>query len=133
MSIQFGPSENVDSNTFDVTYSLTTDTGGYTTYTQVTNCSLLGHEVDEWAEYLDGVCAGRCARCNARVTAKRPPGGLPFLRLKAVVEQILAGVDPIALAMDVGEIASLLAAEQRALDDANALLATARRMVGCQD
>lgn len=96
-------------------------------------CDLGGHEVAEWAEYLDGRCVGVCTRCMGRVSATRMPGGMPFMRLKALVEQLIAMPDSAELFLEINEVTEILEAEGRALEDARALLRTARAMAGCDE
>lgn len=95
-------------------------------------CALGGHQIESWSEYLDGQCVGNCSVCMQRVISERPPGGLPFIRLKALIECLIATPDNMALVLEMQEITSILEAEQRALEDAKALLATAKEMIECQ-
>lgn len=96
-------------------------------------CDLAGHVVTEWAEYLDGVVAGYCDVCKGRVTSRRSPGGLPVLRLKAAIELLLGDSGSAVGAMELVEIQEALEAERAALDEAVALLETARRVVECRE
>ena len=90
------------------------------------------HEVEKWAEYLDGECVGVCKHCDQRIAATRMPGGLPFMRLKALAELLIATPDDSALYLEINEISDLVEREQEALDEARALLATAKKMAGCE-
>ena len=94
-------------------------------------CELVGHKVDHWAEYLDGECVAKCNVCGERIASARPPGGLPFVRLKALAERLMATPDNILLAVEISEIEILLEAEEIALREAYALLDTARKMSEC--
>lgn len=87
-----------------------------------------GHDVREWAEYPDGVIAGLCVFCTQRVTTERIPGGVPVMRLNNLVELLLADDSDLVAFLELKECADLLDAEERALTEAKALLATARRM-----
>lgn len=96
-------------------------------------CELLGHKIEKWAEYLDGECVGVCSNCMVRVTSQRMPGGMPFMRLKALAELLIITPEDASLFLEINEITDLLDAEQRSLDEARALLATARKMARCDE
>lgn len=96
-------------------------------------CALGGHHVDTWSEYLDGQCVGNCTECMQRVTSNHPPGGLPFMRLKALIERLIADPTNIELVLEMREIGETLEAEKRSLEDARALLDTAREMIHWKD
>lgn len=108
-----------------------TTSGTYIYNAPPRQCEFRGHIVDRWAEYLDGQCVGYCTECDERVQSNRPPGGMPFMRLKALVEELIATPGDSGLFLEINEVTDLLAAEQRALEEARALLSTARKMAGC--
>lgn len=95
-----------------------------------TEC-LFGHNVTEWAEYLDGQCVGFCSTCQARIQATRMPGGIPFMRIKARTEMILATPEDAEHILELNEIEDLLDREEQAIAEARALLAVARKSARC--
>lgn len=95
-------------------------------------CDFTGHVLTSWAEYLDGMCVAYCDECKERVTSRRPPGGMPFIRLKALMERLVASPDDPHTLMEISEIEDLLVAEEEALQSAQSLLRTVRMMV-CAD
>lgn len=133
---QYSISTSSDS-TMPISWDGTT-TGTYTgTFTNgipsPTECDLMGHKVEKWAEYLDGECVGACSACMVRVQSKRMPGGMPFMRLKALMEMLIASPDNAELILEINEITDLLDSEERAMEEARALLVTARKMARCDE
>lgn len=105
-----------------------------TPYASLTGCELIGHRVESWVEYLDGECVGTCVACDCRVASRRTPGGMPFMRLKALAEIILANADDeMQILVEINEISDLLDREAEALEEARSLLAIAREMARCPE
>lgn len=133
------------------TYSISGTTGGfnpssittptYPNYITTTDsvggfplqCSAVGHNVERWAEYLDGECVGYCTVCDTRVQSQRMPGGMPFMRLKALLELLIASPDDAGLFLEINDITDLLDLEEQALAEARSLLGLARKMAGCDE
>jgi hypothetical protein len=49
-----------------------------------------GHVLTESVEYIDGAVVGRCSRCGDRVFLPTVPGGVSLVRIKALVEKLMA-------------------------------------------
>lgn len=88
-----------------------------------------GHETDpNYAEYLDGVIAATCLHCGQRITFKALPGGIPLLRLKALMERLMAG-DKSGALEDFAYVNEALDLERQALVIAESLVALAKTML----
>src|SRR5688500_15795052 len=64
-----------------------------------TRCNFYGHEVDDIGEYPDGIIAGECRNCKDRVTFHRIAGGPPVLRIKQLLEVLMASKKPAEAVM----------------------------------
>lgn len=49
-----------------------------------------GHVVTDAVEYVDGAVVGRCTRCHERVFLPTVAGGISLVRIKALVEKLMA-------------------------------------------
>jgi hypothetical protein len=85
---------------------------------------------ENYAEYLDGEIATNCESCGQRITFKSLPGGVPLLRLKFLLEQVM-GAEEVTSRMleDFGAVKDALQTERQVLDAADALLAVAQALL----
>lgn len=83
-----------------------------------------------YAEYLDGEIATSCESCGQRITFKALPGGVPLLRLKWLIEQVMGGGEVTSRTLeDFAAIKDALQTERQVLDAADALLAVAQALL----
>lgn len=107
----------------------TSTTFSYGSNVVVTPACPLGHRADtNYAEYIDGEIATTCLECGDRITFVALPGGVPLLRLKALMERIMSD-DKSGALEDYAVVMAALEMERLALEAAESLAALARTLL----
>jgi hypothetical protein len=93
-------------------------------------CEQTFHVMEAEAEYADGSITGKCVNCGETITGRRLVGGLGVAMLRmAMLELLSHDGEPAGLAQEIVRIQEVLDLEEQALNEARALLETAREML----
>lgn len=91
-------------------------------------CHTFGHELDNRAEYLNGLIVGYCARCSARVEIPWFRGGTMQALATYMIEEAARMERPApSVVADLEQVAGLLSEDITALTDVRRLVRKAQR------
>jgi hypothetical protein len=91
-------------------------------------CHAFGHELDNRAEYLNGLIVGYCARCSARVEIPWFRGGTVHALAIYMVEEAAGMARPApSVLTDLEQVAGLLSEDISALSEARRMVRNTQR------
>lgn len=88
------------------------------------------HSMGTAVEYADGKISGTCVTCEERISVTKLPTGFGLVRLKALIIDAIGDPDDmVALLAELDRVERILEIEEMTLNEANKLVALARKMI----